>query len=274
MADGECFAESARAVGCPHAPAPGLGLGPPLGWKERLKAGLANSGSTLWFLAGLGLLYALRVPLRLCDNVTAECKVWRNPLNLFRGAEYRRYTWVTGKEPLTYYDMNLSAQDHQTFFTCETDFLRPSDTVMQKAWRERNPPARIKAAYQALELNNEFSPETASRRGLSTAEINAVEAIHRAVEFNPHVPKYLLEMKSLILPPEHILKRGDSEAIAYAFFHLQHWKRIEGALNLLQCTWEGSQVQQKPTKGHFYLTNCKIRMGSELSAFSCWSSAL
>ncbi|XP_042135583.1 suppressor of tumorigenicity 7 protein-like isoform X2 [Peromyscus maniculatus bairdii] len=470
MADGEYFAEAARAVGCPHAPVPGLGLGPPLGWKERLKAGLANSGSTLWFLAGLGLLYALRVPLRLCDNVTAvtgflssltpkfyvaltgtsslisglififewwyfhkhgtsfieqvsishlrplmggtessisepgspagnresetlrhhhlsECKVWRNPLNLFRGAEYRRYTWVTGKEPLTYYDMNLSAQDHQTFFTCETDFLRPSDTVMQKAWRERNPPARIKAAYQALELNNDcatayvllaeeeattiadaerlfkqalrageviyrrsqqcqhqspqheaqlrrdtnvlvyikrrlamcarklgrireavkimrdlmkefppltmlnihenllesllelqayadvqavlakyddislpksaaicytaallktrtvsdkFSPETASRRGLSTAEINAVEAIHRAVEFNPHVPKYLLEMKSLILPPEHILKRGDSEAIAYAFFHLQHWKRIEGALNLLQCTWEGT----------------------------------
>lgn len=36
--------------------------------------------------------------------------------------------WVTGKEPLTYYDMNLSAQDHQTFFTCDTDALRPSDT--------------------------------------------------------------------------------------------------------------------------------------------------
>ncbi|ERE88144.1 suppressor of tumorigenicity 7 protein isoform 2 [Cricetulus griseus] len=452
MADGEYFAEAARAVGCPHAPVPGLGLGPPLGWKERLKAGLANSGSTLWFLAGLGLLYALRVPLRLCDNVTAvtgflssltpkfyvaltgtsslisglififewwyfhkhgtsfieqvsishlrplmggtessisepgspasnresetlrhhhlsECKVWRNPLNLFRGAEYRRYTWVTGKEPLTYYDMNLSAQDHQTFFTCETDFLRPSDTVMQKAWRERNPPARIKAAYQALELNNDcatayvllaeeeattivdaerlfkqalrageiiyrrsqqcqhqspqheaqlrrdtnvlvyikrrlamcarklgrireavkimrdlmkefppltmlnihenllesllelqayadvqavlakyddislpksaaicytaallktrtvsdkFSPETASRRGLSTAEINAVEAIHRAVEFNPHVPK--------------------------------HWKRIEGALNLLQCTWEGTfrMIPYPLEKGHLF----------------------
>ncbi|KAM4797050.1 suppressor of tumorigenicity 7 protein-like isoform 1-T2 [Rhinophrynus dorsalis] len=331
----------------------------------------------------------------------SECKVWRNPLNLFRGAEYNRYTWVTGREPLTYYDMNLSAQDHQTFFTCDTDALRPSDAVMQKAWRERSPQARVKAAYQALEVYNDcatayillaeeeattisdaerlfqqalkagesaykksqqqqhlssqhesqhrrdtnvlvytkrrlamcsrklgrireavkimrdlmkefpllsmvnihenlleallelqayadvqavlakyddislpksaticytaallkaravserFSPETASRRGLSTAEMSAVEAIHRAVEFNPHVPKYLLEMKSLIMPPEHILKRGDSEAVAYAFFHLQHWKRVEGALNLLHCTWEGTfRILPYPLeKGHLF----------------------
>jgi hypothetical protein len=27
--------------------------------------------------------------------------------------------------------------------------------VMQKAWRERNPQARIRAAYQAIEMNHE-----------------------------------------------------------------------------------------------------------------------
>ncbi|KAF7225279.1 transcript variant X3, partial [Nothobranchius furzeri] len=315
----------------------------------------------------------------------SECKVWRNPLNLFRGAEYNRYTWVTGREPLTYYDMNLSAQDHQTFFTCDSDHLRPADAIMQKAWRERNPQARISAAHDALELedcatayillaeeeattimeaerlfkqalkagegcyrrsqqlqhhgtqyeaqhrrdtnvlvyikrrlamcsrklgrtreavkmmrdlmkefpllsmfnihenllesllelqnyadvqavlakyddislpksaticytaallkaravSDKFSPEAASRRGLSTAEMNAVEAIHRAVEFNPHVPKVSLRGTTNTHTHTHTHTSNSSRLVLFGEIEHQRWKanRVSGRVVLLIANW-------------------------------------
>ncbi|VDP89272.1 unnamed protein product [Echinostoma caproni] len=89
------------------------------------------------------------------DPLQQQCKVWRNPYSLFRGAEYQRFFRETGRDPLTYYDMNLSAQDHQTFFTCEADAGRPEYELMQMAWRERNHEERIKKTKEALAKNPE-----------------------------------------------------------------------------------------------------------------------
>ncbi|GMT24918.1 hypothetical protein PFISCL1PPCAC_16215, partial [Pristionchus fissidentatus] len=332
-----------------------------------------------------------------------ECKVWRNPYALFRGPEYFRYKKKIAQDPLTFYDMNLTSQDHQAFFCVDDETDKEDLKIMNAAWRERETDVRIAYATEALEKNencamamvllaeeqsetivdcenmlrkalrsaeiqykkppssnqsyhdgsaefyrqgtnvmsyirrrmamcarkqgrlreaikifketlkeltvqqvygvqenliecylelcsyadvqsllvrydgydfreprsaclvytsallkaravaDKFAMEYSARRGLSCAELNAVEAIMRAFEYNPHVPQYLLEMKSMILPPEHYLRRGDSEAICYAFNHLQHWKRIDGALHLLQCTWKGAfpTVSRSPNMNQY-----------------------
>lgn len=83
------------------------------------------SGSIL-FLISANCLFRLFEDSNDFDEnaIVGECKVWRNPMALFRGAEYQRFTKMTGQEPLTFYDLNLSAQDHQTFFCCEADVGR------------------------------------------------------------------------------------------------------------------------------------------------------
>lgn len=327
----------------------------------------------------------------------------RNPMMLFRGAEYNRFHLETGKEPLTEHDISLSTSDLQNIFCCEYLGMEPSadHSFILHAWREDDRKKRVGLARKAivnnpynagaliilaeeeastileveeqlrtavksaevackqshllcqqdqrhkpfhecngyilayckirlavcmrklgkvkeavkiyrdlskddrsfhfasihenlieslLEMQNysdvqqiiskqdeqclikstvmcytyallkakavgeKFCADAVSKRGPNNAEMAAVDAIHIAVEMNPHVPRYLLELKSLVLPPEHFFKRGDSEAVAYAFHHLQHWKRVEGALSLLASTWEGTfrRIPFPLERGHHF----------------------
>lgn len=93
-------------------------------------------------LAGVKTFYYLLLPTTVTQK-TGICKVEvgvNAELRLEQPALPRLFSFATSCFP----SLSVSHQSLNVFAT-----------VMQKAWRERNPQARIKAAYQALELNNE-----------------------------------------------------------------------------------------------------------------------
>lgn len=87
--DGPGVAAAPAAAASPQASAAGPSPPPP-GWRERLRAGLVGTWASLWLVVGLGLLYALRVPLRLCENVAAGERPG------FPGTGGGRWAWGVG----------------------------------------------------------------------------------------------------------------------------------------------------------------------------------
>lgn len=138
--------------------------------------------------------------------------------------------------------------ESQSYCELNTFLSKQEDTLLYKSTCLCYTVALLKAKA----VGDKFC--TDARRGPTPPELAVYDAIHRAVELNPHVPKYLLELKPLIPPSEHLVKRGDCEAIGYAFHHLNHWKRMEGSLSLLATSWEAA-FQQIPfplERGHHF----------------------
>jgi len=109
-------------------------------------------------------------------GLKAECKMWRNPMNLFRGAEYQRLKWVLGLDALTSYDLSLSMKDHLSLFTCEIDSdptkARPGDYKMVQAWKEKD---RTKRIALARDVVNEFPNNATAHVLLSEEEARTIE---------------------------------------------------------------------------------------------------
>ena len=74
---------------------------------------------------------------------------------LFRAAEYYRYRELTGREPLTDYDLGLTLLECQAFFTNEGAKLESdsADLLMASVWKEPDRMERLMTAQKALDMN-------------------------------------------------------------------------------------------------------------------------
>jgi tetratricopeptide (TPR) repeat protein len=85
------------------------------------------------------------------------------------------------------------------------------------------------------------------RRGASAA---AKKILQQAVEENPFVPAYLMGQKRVPNRQVDYYGWGDeSEAIYYASEHLNHWRRIPGAVDWLRAEIEAGPQGKQPRRG-------------------------
>ena len=166
--------------------------------------------------------------------------------------------------------MNLSAQDHQTFFTCDADagrymysrkytlkfymvlsFLhlvsvyyypnlilppgKPEYELMQTAWRERNPEARIKAAKEAIAINPECATgyillSEEESEDIEKAEQKLREA-YKIAEAN-HRRSQQLQHQSPMMESQH---RRDTNVMIYIRRRLAMCARKLGRLKEVSC---------------------------------------
>ncbi|MBN2385484.1 MAG: hypothetical protein JXB85_00585 [Anaerolineales bacterium] len=119
---------------------------------------------------------------------------------------------------------------------------------------------RSQAEVDALldEYDGDYSPDWLYTRALilfrqEGGAIRAGQALDAAIEQNRYVLSYLVGEKPIpVHLPETIEVGGETEAIAYASGHLNHWRRTRGAVEWLRERFdhqkEGGPVRPRPQK--------------------------
>lgn len=120
--------------------------------------------------------------------------------------------------------------------------LAPHENLIEVLLEQRAYPEASAALARAVDAGAPRSAclmYTAALLSARAAAPDAADALRAAIRYNPHVPPLLLERRALSLPPEHVVRRGESEAFAYSFWHLRHWRApsAEPAAQLLAAAW-------------------------------------